>query len=132
MPEPNRLNLNNILIDRLASGAKGITGAVPFVGSIIAEIVGNVIPNQRIDRLTRFVRTFHAVTEKAFDLHVGAVTFLWLLLLFTFCVNYLKQAAELGDNVSQYNMAMKSEKKRPRFDPDYAVPPGRTLQETTA
>ena len=27
-------------------------------------------------------------------------------------------------------MAMKTEKKRPRFDPDYAVPPGRTLQET--
>ena len=64
MTEPNRPNLNNSLIDRLASGAKGITGAIPFVGSIIAEIVGNVIPNQRIDRLARFVEQLSLGLDK--------------------------------------------------------------------
>ena len=37
--------------DVLAMIGKGVIGAIPFVGPIAAEIVGNVIPNQRIDRL---------------------------------------------------------------------------------
>lgn len=41
--------------DRLASLTKGIFGAAPVVGSFIAEIISNVIPNQRIDRLSEFV-----------------------------------------------------------------------------
>jgi len=30
---------------------KGLLGAIPFVGPMAAEIVGAVIPNQRIDRI---------------------------------------------------------------------------------
>jgi hypothetical protein len=29
---------------------------VPVVGSLVAEIVGNIIPNQRVDRIVRFVQ----------------------------------------------------------------------------
>jgi hypothetical protein len=42
-------------IDVLASAAKSIVGIAPFVGPLLAEIVDNVIPNQKIDRLTKFV-----------------------------------------------------------------------------
>ena len=48
-------NLGNTSRDIVASLTKGTTGMVPIVGPLIAEIVGNVIPNQRVDRITRFV-----------------------------------------------------------------------------
>lgn len=41
-------------IDYVTTAAKGALGAVPFVGSLLAELAGNVIPNQRIDRITKF------------------------------------------------------------------------------
>jgi hypothetical protein len=41
-------------IDYVASAVKSLVGAVPFAGSLLVEIAGNVIPNQRLDRLTRF------------------------------------------------------------------------------
>ncbi|SDP81695.1 hypothetical protein [Desulforhopalus singaporensis] len=34
---------------------KGILGAIPFVGPLIAETVGATIPNQRIDRINDFL-----------------------------------------------------------------------------
>lgn len=40
--------------DYVASAAKAALGAVPFVGSLLAEIAGAVIPNQRIDRIGKF------------------------------------------------------------------------------
>lgn len=40
--------------DYTASALKSILGAVPIVGSALAEIVGNIIPNQRVDRLADF------------------------------------------------------------------------------
>lgn len=42
-------------IDVLASTARSIVGIAPFVGPLLTEIVDNVIPNQKIDRLTKFV-----------------------------------------------------------------------------
>jgi len=42
--------------DYAVSVAKGLIGAAPVVGPILAEIVGHVIPNQRIDRLAKFVQ----------------------------------------------------------------------------
>lgn len=48
--------LGNTSIDIVTSLTKGTVGAVPFVGSLIAEVVGNVIPNQRVDRIARFVQ----------------------------------------------------------------------------
>ncbi len=41
--------------DMLASLTKGVLGAVPVIGPIAAEIVGVVIPEQRLDRIKRFL-----------------------------------------------------------------------------
>ena len=35
---------------------KGLVGAIPFVGPLAAEIVGSIIPNQRIDRIETFLK----------------------------------------------------------------------------
>ena len=40
--------------DYVAFAAKSVLGAVPFVGSFLAEIAGNVIPNQRVERIVAF------------------------------------------------------------------------------
>jgi hypothetical protein len=44
--------------DFLAMLVKGLSGAVPFVGNMLAEVFGAVIPRQRLDRLVEFVRAF--------------------------------------------------------------------------
>lgn len=41
-------------VDRIAAAARGISGACPVIGSLLAEIVGELIPNQRIDRIATF------------------------------------------------------------------------------
>lgn len=43
-------------IDHIATGVKVALGAVPFAGSLLAEVAGAIIPNQRIDRLADFAR----------------------------------------------------------------------------
>lgn len=40
--------------DYLTAATKGVLGMVPFAGSILAELAGTIIPNQRIDRLSKF------------------------------------------------------------------------------
>ena len=35
---------------------KGLVGAIPFVGPLVAEIVGAVIPNQRIERIESLLK----------------------------------------------------------------------------
>lgn len=41
--------------DHAALIAKGTVGAIPYLGGIAAEIIGTLIPNQRIDRIVRFL-----------------------------------------------------------------------------
>jgi hypothetical protein len=41
-------------IDYVVSGVKGALGLVPFAGSLLAEIAGSIIPNQRVDRIADF------------------------------------------------------------------------------
>ncbi len=53
MPLENS-ELENLTVDYVTIAAKGCLGAVPFVGSLLSELAGNVIPNQRIDRITKF------------------------------------------------------------------------------
>lgn len=48
--------LENRPVDYVTIAAKGCLGAIPFVGSLLVELAGNVIPNQRIDRITKFAR----------------------------------------------------------------------------
>jgi len=55
MTENKVVNLNDNNLDRAVTLAKGVLGAAPVVGSIMAEVVGAIIPNQRIDRIVRFV-----------------------------------------------------------------------------
>lgn len=37
-------------------GAKGIVGAFPFVGPLVAEVMDVLIPNQRVDRIVAFLQ----------------------------------------------------------------------------
>lgn len=47
-------SLQNRGTDYTASALKSVFGAVPIVGAALTEIVGNIIPNQRVDRLADF------------------------------------------------------------------------------
>jgi hypothetical protein len=49
-------DLGSNAVDYLTSLAKATVGAAPYVGSLLAELVGTVIPNQRLDRVVRFAR----------------------------------------------------------------------------
>lgn len=42
--------------DYVATAAKLALSEVPFVGSLLAELAGNIIPNQRIDRIVKFAK----------------------------------------------------------------------------
>jgi hypothetical protein len=56
-------NLDNNAMDVVAAAARAGTGLIPFAGSIVAEVVTFVIPNQRVDRLVRFIRALDAKLE---------------------------------------------------------------------
>lgn len=49
-------DLKNKPVDWAVVLTKGGLGAIPFVGSLLAEVIGNVIPCQRHDRLARFLK----------------------------------------------------------------------------
>ena len=42
------------VVDYVTSAVKAIVGAAPFAGSLLAEVAGTIIPNQRIDRIAAF------------------------------------------------------------------------------
>ncbi|MDE5420034.1 hypothetical protein L3049_18750 [Labilibaculum sp. DW002] len=42
--------------DHIVSIIKSTVGIIPFAGPLLSEIVGNIIPNQRIDRLTEYIK----------------------------------------------------------------------------
>lgn len=46
--------IKNAAIDYVAAGAKSVLGTIPFAGSLLAEVAGSVIPEQRMDRIARF------------------------------------------------------------------------------
>ena len=46
--------------DLIASALKGVCGTLPLVGSSVAEIIGYVIPNQRIDRIASLLKALEA------------------------------------------------------------------------
>jgi len=56
--------------DYVASAAKAALGAVPFAGSLLAELAGNIIPNQRIDRLVKFTQALETRISELDQLHV--------------------------------------------------------------
>jgi len=42
-------------VDALVVFVRGVLGPIPVLGSLMAEIVGAIIPNQRVDRIARVV-----------------------------------------------------------------------------
>lgn len=56
MESDKLINIKSNKMDKAVILAKGILGAAPYVGPIIAEIVGATIPNQRLDRIVDFVQ----------------------------------------------------------------------------
>ena len=42
-------------VDYAVVGARGITNLIPVLGPIVAELLGTVIPNQRLDRVAKYV-----------------------------------------------------------------------------
>ena len=48
------LSLGPTAPDYITAAIRGVLGAVPYAGSLLAEILGAIIPNQRMDRLARF------------------------------------------------------------------------------
>jgi len=49
--------------DALVSLIKGIVGLAPFVGPLAEEVVGIIIPNQRLDRLAKLVQLLEGKVE---------------------------------------------------------------------
>jgi len=52
--ESTKDKLANREADYVASAAKAALGMIPFAGSLLAEIAGTIIPNQRIERIVGF------------------------------------------------------------------------------
>jgi oligoendopeptidase F len=44
--------------DYVVSAAKAALGAVPFAGSLLSELAGTIVPNQRIDRIVKIAKVF--------------------------------------------------------------------------
>jgi len=43
-------------VDLSVAALKGVIGALPFIGPLVAEVVGTLIPDQRVDRIERFLK----------------------------------------------------------------------------
>jgi hypothetical protein len=69
--------------DYVALVSKATLGAVPIVGSLLSELAGTIIPNQRIDRLTKFAKELEQrlgkIEEAAFRSHLMSEDFTDLL-----------------------------------------------------
>jgi hypothetical protein len=53
-----QIDVNTNRSDIAAVVLKGLVGAAPLVGPLLAEALGMTIPNQKIERLIRFARVF--------------------------------------------------------------------------
>lgn len=52
----NKENLDNNKTDLFVSISKSVLGITPAAGPFLSELVGNIVPNQRIDRLSKYVK----------------------------------------------------------------------------
>ena len=48
--------IGNTSTDTITSLSKGLLGMCPVIGPLVAELIGNVIPNQRVDRIGRLLQ----------------------------------------------------------------------------
>ena len=49
--------LNMQKVDYVLSAAKAALSCIPFAGSLLTELAGTIIPNQRIDRIANFAKS---------------------------------------------------------------------------
>ena len=56
--------MNSSKSDIAAILGKGLVGAIPFVGPLASEIVGSVIPNQRVDRIESLLKVLEEKIEE--------------------------------------------------------------------
>ena len=47
--------LDNRTVDYVLSAAKAVVGPLPIVGPLVSELAGVVVPNQRVDRIAKFM-----------------------------------------------------------------------------
>lgn len=59
----NKEDLDNNKTDLLVSISKSTLGIIPVAGPFISELVGNIVPNQRIDRLTKYSKELNKRIE---------------------------------------------------------------------
>ena len=57
-------DLDNKAIDVIVSGASAAVGMVPLVGGFLSEIVQEVIPNQRQDRIVEFIKEINSKLQE--------------------------------------------------------------------
>jgi len=63
----NHIDIENRRTDLVVSMTKGLAGAIPFFGPMVSEVIGNIIPDQRQDRIIKFC---HMLQEKLSNVEV--------------------------------------------------------------
>lgn len=58
-------SLANRAPDYVVTAARAALGAVPFAGSLLAELAGSIIPNQRIERIVDFAKELESRLSEA-------------------------------------------------------------------
>lgn len=75
MPNMHSSELTKVLqsnaVDYVTAGAKAALSAIPFAGSLLAEIAGSIIPKQRVDRIADFASRLEQRIE---HLEKGSIT----------------------------------------------------------
>jgi len=64
------LDTSNNKTDLTVSALKGLSGMIPVVGSLAAEVIGTLIPNQRIDRINEYL---HILSDKVANIEVAVL-----------------------------------------------------------
>ncbi|MFH4238091.1 hypothetical protein WAJ08_20465, partial [Acinetobacter baumannii] len=57
-------NLNASFLDHRVATYKAIAGLIPGFGSILSEVVGAIIPDQRMDRLVKYIKILDTKVQK--------------------------------------------------------------------
>lgn len=56
--------INKNKTDIAVAIGKSVIGAAPYVGPLVSEVISNLIPNQRIDRIAKFVEKLDSKVSK--------------------------------------------------------------------
>ncbi|MBE9101156.1 hypothetical protein [Vacuolonema iberomarrocanum] len=59
MTDSENTSISTRPVDHVTSTIKGVVGAVPIVGPFLTEVVGTLVPNQRVDRIADFAQKLH-------------------------------------------------------------------------